>query len=169
MEEAPVYEQGFRMSARTRRALDATDALPARLRACVHEFGYEIVEEFRQAGVTDPTKLRRLVHAAWCGARAPVQRTRAYNNESSPVLGQIDWLLVQGGAGITARTLVQLLKQKGLVIVPWFPNPVMVKASMDYTDGKGVLSKVKKHEGRLDVAIKAAAKSLWPFLFEVGK
>ncbi len=169
MEEAANFDNGTKLSARALRALDNTDAMPRALRECVHEFGYEIVEEFCQAGVRNPTTIRRLVHAAWCGARAPAQRTGSKNSHISPVLRHLDWLLIQSGAAITAKTLLRELKQHGLFVVPHFPNKAMVDASLAYTRTVGTVSKTEKHCGRIDAALKAAAKSMWPFLFEDGK
>ena len=158
------------VSQRALRALEATDAMPARLRECVHEFGYEIVSVISQAGIIDPGKIRAIVHTVWNGAREPIQRTGTKRRaHPSPVLGHLDWLLIQAGAPITARTLIRGLDMHGMVIVPREPSTVMVQASMDATNQMGVVSKAEKHKGRLRAAIRASTQRLWPHLFEPGK
>lgn len=154
-----------RVSARVMRSLEAVDKMPSELRACVHEFGYAIVNAFVIAGISNPATIRRLVFECWNGARQPRQRG-GLNKSHSPVLDQLDWILVQAKAEINAKALIRLLDQNSMVIVPKEPSPAMVRASMDAVHHMGVVSKSVKHTNRLRAAIRAGARSLWPHLFE---
>lgn len=158
---------GLTLPDRTLRAVAATDDMPPELRACVHEYGFAIVQGMRQAGVTDPRRIRQLVHTVWMGARQPNQRVGGtVGRKHSPVLEHLDWLLLQAGAAIPARTLLRTLFQHNMVIVSREPADHMVAASMDATNHMGVVSKAEKHRRRLRAAITAGARRLWPHLFE---
>ena len=157
------HQEGFTLPARTLRALNSTDELPAKLRACVHEFGSEIVGPIVAAGVTNPNAIRSIVHSCWMGARQPLQRNRV-GRSHSPVLDNLDWLLLQAEAGISAAKLLRILKMHGMVIIPTEPSSVMVNASMDATNHMGVVTKSEKHRNRLRAGIKAATERLWPHL-----
>lgn len=152
---------------RVHRALEATDAMPAELRQCVHEYGFAIVSTLLQVGITKPSVIRSIVHSIWCGARSQSASQRfGHGGKSQPsaVLGQLDWLLLQNGAQISAVTLVRVLWMSGMVIVPREPNEPMVRASIEATARMGLVSKSEKHKGRLKAALQAAAERLWPHL-----
>ena len=146
------------------RALERTDALPAHLRALVHEYGFAIVHAMVEAGVRDPQRIHHLVHEVWAGARQPNQRTGRRHSKRSPVLDQLDWLLVQAGSEVTAETLVRVLNQSDLIIIPCEPSARMVAASLDATNHMGRVTKEQKHRNRLRSALKAAKAHLWPHL-----
>ena len=164
------FQEGFTLSKSTLRALDITDNMPPRLRECVHEFGTAIVDACVRMGVTEPRHIRFLVHEIWQGARQPAQRTNIGRNKterSSPVLAHLDWLLVQSGSNVNAATLLRVLLQGGMVILPYNPGSVMVDASMEEVSAfEPRLSKPEKHRRRLKAAVVAQAKRLWPHLFE---
>lgn len=152
-----------RVSQRALRALDQVDNMPPGLRGCVHEFGFAIVHALRSNGISNPNQIRQLVHEIWRGARQPAQRT-GYNKQ--PLLGHLDWILLQAGASISSKTLVRVLYQNSMVIVPREPSSIMVDASMDAVNHMGVVTKAQKHRNRLRAAIAASTKSLWPHLSE---
>lgn len=139
------------------------DAMPADLRGCVHEFGFAIVNACLQAGVRKPALIRQLVHEIWSGARQPMQRTRGVQNSSA--IGKLDWLLMQADCPLSASGLLRSLAQSHHVLVPRTPSGVMVEASMDAIKDMGRLTKHEKHKARLDAAISASAKSMWPGVF----
>lgn len=154
---------------RTYRALAETDAMPASLRACVHEYGFPIVSVLRQAGITNPNQIRSVVHTIWCGARSITATQRPGHGgraQPSAVLAHLDWLLLQNEAHITATTLIRVLASSRMVIVPLEPNHIMVDASIAATGQMGLVSKEEKHRGRLRAALKAGAERLWPGLFD---
>src|SRR5580704_1124000 len=104
--DAIELEETFTLPQRSLRALEATDNLSPGLRACVHEFGSAIVHAFVQAGIKDPRRIRQLVHECWEGARQPAQRNRI-GRQRSPVVDNLDWILVQAKAEITAERLLR--------------------------------------------------------------
>jgi hypothetical protein len=158
-------EETFTLPERSIRALDETDQMPAALRECVHEFGYAIVHACVQRGVVEPRHIRSLVREIWDGARQPAQRNRI-GRKYSPVLDSLDWILIQAGAGISATTLVRVLWDKGMVIVPNEPGHVMIEASLaTVTGGNVICTKPEKHRRRLRAALRAQAQRLWPQLF----
>lgn len=162
-----VFEEGLRLPARTLKALDRSDAMPAELRACVHEFGWEIVSTLTAVGITDPNQIRAIVHSVWMGARQPAQRN-PIGRTRSPVLDNLDWIMMQAGAGITAATLLRVLWQHSMVIVPREPSTIMVGASMDAVKQMGTVTKAQKHHGRLKAAIYASTRRMWPHLLADG-
>lgn len=162
-----AFEEGIRLPARTLKALDRTDAMSPGLRACVHEFGGEIVHTLTSVGIDDPNQIRSIVHSIWMGARQPAQRN-PIGRTRSPVLDNLDWIMMQAGAGITAATLLRVLWQHSMVIVPREPSTIMVGASMDAVKHMGTVSKAQKHHGRLKAAIYAATRRMWPHLLADG-
>lgn len=129
--------------------LEAIDRLPADLRACVHEFGWAIVNAFLGQGIRSPRTIRFLVKEIWAGARQPTQRSGAY--------ATLDWLLVQAGANISAATLQRILGEYSLAIVPVSPTRKMLNASMAEVSGFNArVTKEEKHRRRLRAAIQAA-------------
>lgn len=154
-----------RLPANTLHSLDITDRMSPELRACVHEFGSAIVTACGQAGVTKPSHIRMLVHSIWAGARQPHQRAGKKGGNHSPVLDHLDWILIQGGAAISAATLLRILWHHGMVVVPREPMRAMIDASMAaVTAGMPVVSKQEKHTRRLRAALQGAALKLWPHL-----
>ena len=135
--------------------------MPADLRACVHEFGFAIVNACILAGVTQPARIRQLVYEIWQGARQPNQRT---GTKGTSALDFLDWVLIQAGAQITAPCLLRLLYQKGLVVIPHEPTDQMIVTSMMAIERMGLLTKRKKHALRLRAAIRAATRQFWPEL-----
>ena len=149
---------------RADRALAEVDAMSPGLRACVHEFGFAIVNAMRNCGVTDPGRIRQLVYECWRGARQPAQRQAMACQAGTQTLNMLDWMLIQSGSGINAKTLVRVLRQNSLIIVPLHPSPAMIDASLNFTRTVGVVSKREKHTGRLRAAMEAAVKQYWPHL-----
>lgn len=143
------------------RSCDDTDAMPAPLRECVHEFGSSIVSCFLQRGVNKPDHIRHLVHTCWMGARQPGQRL-GLGKKQSPVADHLDWILLQAGAEITAAKLLRVLDLHNMVIIPKEPSTTMVTASMDAVKFMGTVDKQTKHRNRLRAAIAASTARLWP-------
>jgi len=148
--------------------------MPPALRLCVHEFGYTVVNACLMAGVKEPRRIRQLVHEIWNGARQGRQRRRSVSpdgeRKANQVSAHLDWLLIQSGSEITAETLVRVLWQSDLVIVPREPHGVMVEASMaEISNFNEVVTKHEKHRRRLRVGLDAAARRLWPHLFRDEK
>lgn len=162
------HDRGVTLSASTLRSLDTTDGWPPGLRQCVHEYGYAIVQSFVQNGVTDPARIRELVTQCWNGARSAIDRPRSRSGSQRAVLNQLDWLLVQAGSTVTAATLLRVLRQSGLVVLPLSPSDAMVDASIDAVGGMGLVSKREKHRGRLRAALRAGAEQMWPQLFNIS-
>jgi hypothetical protein len=153
---------------RTIRNLDALEQMPRALRECVHEFGSPIVNGLMQCGVIDPARIRLIVHTCWMGARQPNQRIGGTKNlrNQSPVVDQLDWLLIQSGCGVSAATLLRVLWMNGMVIVPYQPSPSMIEASMaTVSTFDQAVTKHEKHRQRLRAAIEAGARRLWPSLY----
>jgi hypothetical protein len=147
------------------RALSKVDAMPPGLRLCVHEFGLPIVTACLQRGIRQPSHIRQLVHEIWEGARQPAQKRE--HAGCSKAVNQLDWLLIQAGAQINAMTLVRMMSDAGLVIVPRDPNRFMVEASTETVSNfTEAVTKQQKHRRRLRAAIAAATRSLWPHLVD---
>lgn len=137
------------------KSFNRIDAMPSDLRGCVHEFGEPIVIACLQAGVSSPARIRQLVTEIWEGARQHKQRR--------PTLGTLDWVLVQAGAAINAKTLVRVLRANHHFIVPRTPTNEMIDASMREVSGFDVIcTKTEKHRRRLRAAIAAGVKHIWP-------
>jgi len=144
-----------RIRERTERSFEDIEAMPPALRQCVHEYGYAIVQACLQCGVTNPNNIHQLVREIWDGARQPKQRR--------PRGGSLDWILIQAGAEISAATLVRVLAQNNLHIVPADPTTAMVEASKaEVSDFCERVTKTEKHRRRLRAAIKVGGKHLWP-------
>lgn len=145
--------------------LAVVDALPVEHRLVVHEFGYAIYKSLIQAGVTEPRRMRELVHSIWCGARGSTRRGKPQGFAGSGTVAQLDWLLIESGSEVSAVTLIRILRNSGLLIVPMEPSPPMVEASMQVVSGGNVVvSKQRKHAMRLRAAMDAALEHYWPFL-----
>lgn len=154
----------FKISEKALRHLAQVDAMPAELRACVHEFGYTVVSACLDAGVDRPNRIRQLVHMIWEGARHERQSTGA--GYQSAVMLQLDWLLVQAGAQINARELVGFLQRHCWTMLPLHPTRAMIDASVATIAGFDVACKKwEKHQRRLIAAIEAGSKSLFPQLY----
>lgn len=145
------------ISPRAQRSLDETDQMPPKLRQCVHDYGYAVVNQFRMAGVTNPAMIHQIMHEVWNGPRQPKQAANS-------VLSKMDALIMQAGEHISAAALVRFLWTNGLAIVPKEPSTHMVAASMAALDNDAWVSKERKHQLRLRAAIKAAAHRWWPHL-----
>lgn len=144
-------------TAKSVRSFARVDAMSPELRECVHEFGEPIVDACLQAGVRSPRNIRQLVREIWEGPRQIQQRR--------PKLGTLDWVLQQAGAQISAKTLVRVLRNNDLYIVPKAPTAAMVDASMEEVSNFDVrCTKRTKHARRLQAAILAGIKHLWPDL-----
>jgi len=156
------------ISGRRLRALEATDDMKAGLRQCVHEYGYAIVQACLQAGVNEPRTIRQLVREIWAGARQPAQRTGTGSARRN-ALEHLDWVLIQANAEINASTLIRILKDNNLVIVPDEPTFQMIEASKATVANHDLkITKSDKHRLRLRAAIKAAVEQFWPHLQKVA-
>lgn len=150
------------------RTLAATDELPGPQRELVHEFGFEIVRAFRDAGIKEPRIVRHLVLTCWDGPRSMSETTRKHAPQSR-IMQRLDWLLINARASITAETLVRVLWHSNVALIPMSPSEVMVDASIAATADMGLVSKYEKHRGRLRAALVAQARSTFPHLFDNTK
>jgi hypothetical protein len=131
------------------RWLEKTDAMPAELRHCVHDFGYLVVSAFINAGVTDAGSIRTIVYAVWRGSAAPGQ--------GKPVWQSIDHVL--SNQLLDHKGLCRMLASSGFSIVSHDPTKEMVAASMaEVSGGNVVVPKEEKHRRRLRAALKAAGE-----------
>lgn len=154
------------LSAKAYRSLDQTDTMSPELRACVHEFGSQIVNTLLQRGVCKPVEIRAVVLSCWSGAREPHQRHGNIARGPATFVNQLDWLLEQRGAPISAATLLRMLQLHGMVIIPLDPSALMVEASMATVANHDVMvTKYEKHKRRLKAGIDAVARRLWPMVF----
>jgi hypothetical protein len=135
------------------KALEETDRMPAHLRECVHEYGLPIVSVLMKHGITRASAIREIVREIWAGARQTSQR-RAPSST-------LDWYFVQAGVDMNTSTLLRLLSDQSLIIVPKNATVQMVEASMDTVSGHNlVITKRQKHKLRLDAALDAGSKHL---------
>jgi hypothetical protein len=145
------------MGDKRRRHIAITDNMPGPLRACVHEFGFSIVNAFTVAGIKDPDVIRHLVHTTWTGAREAAQKKAPKNGP----LATLDWVLAQSGSSITALTLWRICFSASWAIVPTTPTVAMIDASMEEVSGFDIsCTKHWKHRRRIEAAIKAFAKDV---------
>jgi hypothetical protein len=144
-----------RVSEKTVRSFERLEQYSPALRECVFEFGEPIVTACLLAGVRESRCIRQLVRDIWEGARQPTQRR--------PALGSLDWVLIQAGAQINAKTLVRILRNSSHYIVPLDPTVEMLEASMNTVSNFDVrITKRDKHRLRLRAAIHAGVKHIWP-------
>lgn len=140
---------------------DVVDRLPASLRHLVHEFGLSVVVAFVNAGVTHPAVIRRLVAAVRLGAREKGNE-RPWVPQPRRVFNAIDTWLVANGAGFPAVALVRGMREAGYIPVAISPSLEMTEASMaTVTFADAPVSKMEKHQRRLQAALTAADKALW--------
>lgn len=133
------------------KSLEDTDRLPPQVRECVHEFGLPIVTVCLKHGINSPAKIRELVREIWAGARQTGQR--------NDTRGTLDWLLMQAGAAISARTLYRTLADNNLAVVSTELTKRMLAASIAEVSGHNILcTKEEKHRRRFRAAIRAAIK-----------
>ena len=138
---------------RVLRSFETLERFDPALRDCVHEFGMAIVQLCLHVGVTDPRRIRVLVHGIWSGARSVGQRG------SHPV-EVLDWLLPQQTEPISTKAIVGVIHAKGHTIVSRTPTKAMVDASLSALDDEGWVTKQEKHKLRLAAAIRAAEMAL---------
>lgn len=153
-----IAHDSFCVSEKTVKSFARIDQLDPGLRECVHEYGEAIVNACLLAGVREPRRIRQLVREIWEGARQLTQRR-------PPKLGSLDWVLMQAGAQISAKTLVRILRDNSHYIVPLDPTSQMVEASKNTVSNFDMrLTKTEKHRLRLRAAIAAGVKHIWPDL-----
>lgn len=143
--------------AKSARDFEKMEDMPAEIRSCIHEFGFEIVSACMNYGVNDPRQIRDLVREVWAGARQPSQ---SKIGKGTNALNKIDWVLLQAGAGISAERLIRTLNFNGLSVIPMSVTPKMVEASMNALDGHGLVTKQQKHTIRLDAALRAGREAV---------
>jgi hypothetical protein len=143
---------------RIARDFELLETMEGGLRSVVHEFGFEIVNACRVYGVTKPHHIRHLVHEIWAGARQPMQSVAKRKGAQSRALNNLDWVLLQAGSQVSAARLIRVMDTNGLQVVGQSVLPAMVNASMSAIDGMGLLSKRRKHEIRLQEALKVGRK-----------
>lgn len=150
------------VSLRTQRSLDRVDAMPAPLRACVHDFGLPVVEAFIHAGVTDPRAIRNIVGLCWAGASAtPSNGRRGF-------AAHIDALLLRTSGAPHADALAALLRHSACAILPMTATAAMVNASIAEVERHGNLSRERKHMVRINAALRAGAAEAWPRIWSDG-
>lgn len=143
-----MFEHDVVGAARMKQLTRVDDMAPD-LRECVHEFGLAIVAACLAAGVSRPRTIRQLVKEVWAGARQ--------SSQTSDARGTLDWLLIQAGAQISAKTLYRVLAENNLVIVSAEPTRPMLNASLAEVSGFTVrCTKEEKHRRRLRAALRAA-------------
>lgn len=146
-----MSDTAYQIDGRRLRALAEVDAMPSSLRECVHEFGLPIVRCCVKYGVSDPIHMRELVREIWDGAREGKQTNGVY--------GTVDWLLIKSG-GVSSATLMRVLADHGLTIVPLDPTREMLAASMAEVSGFNIkCTREEKHRLRLRAALVAASKT----------
>lgn len=63
-----VTAHDIRARVRQRKRMNRVDDMPPALRACVHDFGLTLVDQFIACGVTNPRHIRHLITACWQGS-----------------------------------------------------------------------------------------------------
>jgi hypothetical protein len=112
-----------------RARMDRIDAMPADIRALIHEYGLTVVQAFVDQGVTKATGIRHLIQQVARGS-------------------------VEPGTSAGSKGWVQ--SNRNMVVVPLEPTPAMIEASMATVSGHDVVvDKYEKHRLRLRAAIKA--------------
>lgn len=133
--------------------LHEADTMSPEMRACVHEYGLPIVLACKKAGVTEPKRIHELVREIWAGAREHSQRR-------SPA-STLEWYFMQAGIDLNASTLLRLLKNQNLIIVPDMATRPMIEASMATVAKHNLkVTKREKHYMRLNAALAEGAKHL---------
>ncbi len=127
---------------RVRQRMSRVDAMPADVRACVHEFGLTVVDAMLACGITQARHMRHLVATVRAGAVEIGNRemTRAQQHEQ-------------------CRRMAGYLRKAGFVVVPSAPTSVMVQASIAALDDAGLagtwVARDRKHLLRLTRALDA--------------
>ena len=131
----------------------AAKLLPPELRACVHEYGLSIVRVCMKHGIRRAPVIRELVREIWAGAR----------NASQPRApsSTLDWYFSQAGLDINVQTLIRLLEDQSLAIIPKMATREMIAVSMTTVAAYDLrITKQEKHKRRLDAALAVGAKHL---------
>lgn len=157
-----VYDEGFMVPEKVKRSFETIDKMPRELKSCVHEFGLPIVNSLVCAGITKPSVIRQIVHEIWCGTRETwMQNGGGFHG----MMAKLDAVLVHGNVPMNAATLARIMHSSGFVIVPATALACMVTASMEtVTPEDGPMSKKEKHKRRIDAALTAARKFMFPHL-----
>lgn len=154
LDYSPVSQKSFR-------DLAETDGMPAELRACVHDYGSAIVRALLRHGVTKPAHIREVVREIWDGARQPSQRL----GHGSRTINMLDWILMQQGRDLSARTLLRVLYDHSFIVLPLEPTPQMIEASVaTIRNFDQRVTKTEKHRRRLRAAHDAGIRHHWPEL-----
>lgn len=135
------------------KALDEVDRLPPDLRACAHEYGLPIVTVCMKHGVKKASAIHELVREIWTGARQTSQRRVPSST--------LDWYFSQAGLDMNTATLLRLLDNQSLIIIPKFATREMIEASIKTIANFDLrLTKHEKHRMRLNAALIAGANHL---------
>lgn len=145
--------------------IENVDNLPPAFRALVHEFGWSIVRAFMDCGMTQPHRIRHLIHTVWQGNKEPANKRKSAG-PGSRALSSLDDLLIQSGSSVNAQTVIGLLRSADLAAVIRDPTPNMIAASSNALDeaNTGRVTHEQKHQLRLRAAIRRGEADLWPFL-----
>lgn len=143
-------EETWTVARKTQASLDRVDAMSAGMRRCVHEYGEIIVMVLHKHGIRRPEHIDEIVKEIWEGARQHRQRR--------PLLGTLDWLLVQNGCDLSSATLGRILHNNSMAIVATEPTRAMLDASMrECSEFRDRVTKEEKHRRRLRAAVRAGA------------
>ena len=142
---------------------EAVDRLPANVRELVHDYGFNVVTQFLNAGIKSPATIRLLIRTVHAGAREPGnQRPVGGRRNGKSVLAHIDTWLVQKGATFTAQMLVRLIRDGGFTVLPCSPSKDMIEASMETVSGYDIrCTRQEKHQRRLCAALVAGDREAW--------
>ncbi len=139
------------------RGIESVDLLPAPIRACVHEFGWSVVQGFLQNGIKNPNTIRQLVHVVQLGAREDGNK-RLFGNKSSRAANSLDKLLMSSGSTLSAAGVIEFLRLENCLLVYNEPSDEMIAASiMALKDEKKRVTVEQKHRLRLRAGIRAGA------------
>lgn len=150
----------------TTKDIECVDDLPPGLRDCVHEFGWSVVQSFIQNGIKKPAQIRHLVNVVRLGSREPGNKRGEVGAHRS--LCTLDEFLLNSESKITARALVGMLKMQNIILTTDEPYGSMISASiLALKNAPSRVTVEEKHRLSLRAAIRAGAKEMWPFLYEV--
>jgi len=129
------------------------ERLPAELREAVHEYGMAIVRVLVKYGINRKAQIDEVVREIWEGARSTGQKRSPGTT--------LDWYFMKAGVDINTATLLRILNNNCLIIVPKSATREMIEASMQTVASHNmIVTKREKHHLRLDAALEAGSKHL---------
>jgi len=146
---------------RIQKRMQHVDSMSPELRRLVHDYGFDMVKQFLQCGVTKPRQIEHLIHVVRNGSGEIGDR------KDAPVVRRESWAAKALNEGLcelrlpaVGRQLVAFLRIHGKLIVASEPRPGAITASIQALNNAGLgnrwVDTTTKHRIRLRRALAVA-------------